>query len=57
MKPAEAVTFTPDTLREIEAVYDKAVAAGKESFEYRGRVYHTRYVHYLIQFLKERFNG
>lgn len=49
---AEPVTFTPDTLREITAVYDAAVAAGKEVFDYRGRQYSTRYTVYLIEYLR-----
>lgn len=56
-KQPDPVTFNPDTLREFTAVYDKAVAGGKESFTYQGREYVVRYAYYLIQFLKERFNG
>ena len=53
MKPqADAVTFTPDTLAEITAVYDKAVADGKELFDFRGRQYSTRYTVYLIEYLR-----
>lgn len=53
MKPqAQPVTFTPELLAEITALYDLAVKEGKEAFEYRGRQYSVRYTYYLIRYLK-----
>ena len=53
MKPqADPITFTPDTLREITALYDSAVAAGNAEFMYRNRQYSTRYTVYLIEYLR-----
>lgn len=55
MKQAEPITFTPDTLRELTAVHDAAVQAGKDLFEYRGRQYSTRYTVYLIDMLRQQW--
>lgn len=56
MKPQpDPITFTPDTLREITAVYDKAVSEGKEAFTYRERQYSTRYTVYLIEYLRGKW--
>ena len=55
MKQTDPVTFTEETMREIIAIYDKAVAAGKEMFTYKGREYSTRYAYYLIQHLQSVF--
>ena len=48
---AQPVTFTRDSLREFQATYDKAIAAGKESFEFQGHEYVARYAYYLLQYL------
>ena len=55
MKQADPVTFTEDSLRELQAVYDVAIAAGQELFQFRDRTYSVRYTHYLLQHLKSVF--
>lgn len=55
MKQPDPITFTPDTLRELTAVHDAAVQAGKDLFEYRGRQYSTRYTVYLIDMLRTKW--
>ena len=54
-KQAPPVTFTEDSLRELQAVYDVAIAAGQELFQFRDRTYSVRYTHYLLQHLKSLF--
>ncbi len=53
---APAVTFTPDTLAEVEALHDKAVQEKQTSFVYRGREYSVRYTAYLLHYLEKKFN-
>lgn len=55
MKRDEAVTFTPELRDEIQALYDAAVAAGKEMFTYRARMYTVRYTYYLLKHLNDVF--
>lgn len=54
-KQPDPVTFTEESLRELQAVYDVAIAAGHELFQYRGRTYSVRYTHYLLQHLNSIF--
>jgi hypothetical protein len=54
-KQPDPVTFTPDTLDEITPLYDAAVATGKAEFTYRNREYTTRYVVYLIEYLRGKW--
>ena len=51
---AQPVTFTRDSLREFQATYDKALAAGKESFAFQGHEYVARYAYYLLQYVGSR---
>lgn len=55
MKQAPPVTFTEESLRELQAVYDVAIAAGQELFQFRERTYSVRYTHYLLQQLRQVF--
>lgn len=55
MKQRDPVTFTEESLRELQAVYDVAIAAGQETFQYRDRTYSVRYTHYLLQHLRQVF--
>ena len=55
MKQAPPVTFTEESLRELQAVYDVAIAAGQELFQFRDRTYSVRYTHYLLQHLRQVF--
>ena len=54
-KQAPPVTFTEESLRELQAVYDVAIAAGQELFQFRDRTYSVRYTHYLLQHLRSVF--
>ena len=54
-KQADPVTFTEESLRELQAVYDVAIAAGQELFDFKGRTYSVRYTHYLLQHLHSVF--
>jgi len=54
-KQADPVVFTEETLRELQAVYDLAVATSQDVFTYRGRDYSTRYTYYLLKYLREKF--
>ena len=54
-KQADPVTFTEESLLELQAVYDVAIAAGQELFQFRDRTYSVRYTHYLLQHLKPLF--
>ena len=54
-KQAPPVTFTEESLRELQAVYDVAIAAGQELFQFRERTYSVRYTHYLLQHLRDVF--
>lgn len=54
-KQPDPVTFTPETLAEITALYDAAVQAGNESFTYRNRQYSVRYTIYLIEYLRGKW--
>jgi len=54
-KQTDPVIFTEETLREITALYDAAVAAGKDLFTYKGREYSTRYTYYLIQMMHQKW--
>ena len=54
-KQRDPVTFTEESLRELQAVYDVAIAAGQELFQFRDRTYSVRYTHYLLQHLRDVF--
>ena len=54
-KQRDPVTFAEDSLRELQAVYDVAIAAGQELFQFRDRTYSVRYTHYLLQHLRQVF--
>ena len=48
------VTIRLDELEELEALYTKADAEGKESFQFKGETWLTEYAKYILQFLKSK---
>jgi hypothetical protein len=49
------INFTPQKLADLKVAYEKAKAAGKESFVFEGNELLVSYAKYLIEYLEGQF--
>lgn len=49
------VDFTPEKLAQLKKVYDQAVLAGKDRFDFEGHPLLVSYAKYVIQYLDTKF--
>ena len=50
------INFTREKVQQLQAMYDKCVAEGKEQFTFEGHEILTAYAKYLLMHLKGQFD-
>jgi len=50
------INFTREKVQQLQAMYDKCVAEGKEQFTFEGHEILTAYAKYLLMHLRDQFD-